>query len=112
MSAYKGTNSPLDDQTLAAMAAAGWRFINQTTVSATGSADVTYTVTGADTRRVVVYYGGTGATDIRFNFGAAATATTFPIAAQTNVVFYAVAGEVLHFYNTTSTASVYVMEIA
>ena len=100
-----------DNLSLAAMATAALRLENQSVVSCTGSADVTYTVTGADTRRVMLVYLGAGAGDIRFNFGAAATSASLPILPQRYVVIEAVVGEVLHFYNTVATANLNVAEL-
>jgi hypothetical protein len=101
----------LDNTSMAVMAMAGIRELSQTAHSATGSADTAYTVVNPNTRRVVVCYGGTGATDIRVRFNATAAATHMPLLAQRYVVFEAVAGETIHFYNTTSTATVYVLEM-
>jgi hypothetical protein len=113
MSSYLKTVSPLDDASLAVMALAGIREINQTAHAAGAGVDSTYTVTGDDTRRVMFYCAGTGADAIRMRANATAAATDMPLASQKYVFYSAVAGETVHFYNTaTAAATIYAMEIA
>ena len=108
--AHLGQAGPLDTAALASLAIAGLREVSQSVVSAVGSTATTYTVAGTTTRRVVLLYTGSGATDIRFRLNAAAAATHMPLLPQRYVVVEAVAGETISLYNTTSTANVNVME--
>ena len=113
MSAYLHTLGPLDDAALAAMALAGMREINQTEHAATAGSDTAYTVTGAETRRVMLFFTGTAANAVRLRCNATAASTHMPLVPQQYVFCSAVAGETVHFYNTvTAAATVNVMEIA
>lgn len=113
MSAYNMTVGPLDNTALAAMATAGAREINQTAHSATGSSATTYTVTGDETRRVMLYYAGTVADAIRLRCNATAAATHMPLPPQRHVFYSVTEGEYISLYNTaTAAATVNIMEIA
>jgi len=92
---------------------AGVKEVIQAVHTATAGADTTYTVAGGTrTRRVCFAHLGSGAGDIRWNRGAAATATKFPVFPQTYFVIDAQNGEAIHFWNTTvGDISIYVMEL-
>jgi hypothetical protein len=105
----------LDDVALATMALAGIRELKQSSVGPTASAAAAYTVTEADTRRVMCFHLGCtvpAAGDIRMRFNATASAAYMPLLPQRYVVFEAVAGETISFFNTgADTVTVYVMEL-
>jgi hypothetical protein len=96
----------------ALLSLAGVRVINQTTHSATNAANTAYTVTSKRTRRVIIIHLGAGNGDIRFNFGAAATATHLPVIPARYFVVDATLADTLNFWNTTGAPiTVNVMEI-
>lgn len=96
----------------ALLSLAGLRVINQNTHSATNAATTAYTVVAKRTRRVIVIHLGTGNGDIRFNFGAAATANHLPVIPARYFVIDASIGDTLNFWNTTGAPIVVnVMEI-
>jgi hypothetical protein len=95
----------------AMLSLAGLRLISQSLVTggAAGS-DNTYTVTGPNTRRVVMYVNH--ATNVvRFNVNAAATASHLPIKNQTYFVVDAKKNDVLHFFDTTGGTPVHFVEV-
>jgi len=94
---------------LAEVASAGWRQLKQTTVTVT-TADTTYTVTEPNTRRVKVIHGAATYGDIRFNYNAVATTTSFPVKGSEYVTVDAKKDDVLHFIGVPASTVVNVME--
>lgn len=100
------------EASLAMLALAGLREVTQALHTAVATSNTAYTVTGANTRRVMCLHLGTGATDIRIKTNGAATGDSMPMVGQTYFVFDAAAGDTINFYNTTlGNIMVYVMEL-
>lgn len=96
----------------AILVAAGWNPGAQGSAAPTASANDSYEVTGSTTRWVAVAFTGTFE-DIRFEKNAAATATDFPLLPASHIVFEAVDGDTLNFWNTSgSQISVYCLELS
>ena len=101
------------EQMLATLALAGLRELAQDVHSATAASNTAYTVTHAQTRRVMCFHAAAGVKDIRFHTNATALATDMPVKGQTYWVVDAKAGDTLNFYNTTVGAvGVNIMELA
>jgi len=82
---------------------AGWSVIVQGNVAPGASANASYTVTGGNTentRRVVISWPGTEG-QIRFNYNAAATVTSFALAPAVYTIIDADVGDTLQFFNTS-----------
>lgn len=110
---------------LAQLAVAGIRQILQATVTAAPGASTPYTIQNTRTRRVLCIHLNSGAGDIRFNYNAAATATSFPVMPQRYFPVDASANgptaanpsggtaDTLNFFNTTgSSVIIYIVEVA
>ena len=92
--------------------AAGWNTGPQGSAAPTASANDSYEVTGLNTRWVAVAFTGTFE-DIRFEKNSAATATDFPLLPASHIVFEAVDGDTLNFWNTSGgQISVYCLELS
>lgn len=97
---------------LAAISLAGVRLLVQATIAPGASANASYTVASAATRRVVLFHDSGTNTDLRIEQNAAATATDLPIASGIYFVLEAVKGETVQVYNTTGgTLTVNIVEI-
>lgn len=94
----------------AMLSLAGIRQLKQTTVTVT-TANTTYTVTEAGTRRVVVVHGATAYGDIRFNYKATATTTSVPVLASSYFVVDAEKDDVLNFIGVPASTVVNIVEI-
>jgi len=101
----------MDEGMLAAIATAGLRIVLQANISATGSANVSYTVQDAATRRVMVVHNAGAAFDIRVERNAAATATDFPIIPQFYFAIDCEKDDTIQFYNVGTTTTVYILEL-
>lgn len=96
----------------AAVSMAGVRPLTLGSVSVSSSSENTYTVQDQSAKRVLFVHDASGNEDIRFDLGATATASSFPIVPGVYFVVEAVKDEVLHFFNTTGGAiTVNIMEI-
>lgn len=96
----------------AMLSLAGVRQVNQTTVTAVNGASTAYTVTGPNTRRVIVIHLNAGNGDIRFNYNAAATSSNLPVIPARYFIVDAKKDDTLNFWNTTAgNITVNVMEV-
>lgn len=96
----------------ALLSLAGIRIIKQATHSATNGANTAYTVTEANTRRVVVFHTNAAADAIRVNHNAAATASHLPVLPQHYFIVDAKKADTVNFWNTTGGAiTVNIVEI-
>ena len=99
------------DVNQAILSQAGWKTGPQGSAAPTTGANASYEVTGGATRWVAVAWTGTF-TEIRFEKNAAATATDFPLLPDSHIVFEAVDGDTLNFWNTSGgTITVYCIEL-
>ena len=107
----KTSNKPWEAD-LAMIAVAGLRILKQTSVAPGASANVAYTVTEGDTRRVACIHIGTGNGDIRFKYNAAAAATDIPLIPALYVIVDATKDDTVQFFNTTAGAiTVHLLEL-
>ncbi len=86
---------------LAAISLAGVRLLIQATIAPGATTNVSYTVTSAATRRVILFHDSGNNTDLRVEQNAAATATDMPLASGVYFVLDCVKDETVQVYNTT-----------
>ena len=96
----------------AMLSLAGIRQLKQATVAPGASANASYTVTEAATRRIVAIHLGTANGDIRFNYNAASTATSLPMPTGSFLIIDVQKDDTVQFFNTSGGAlTVNLMEI-
>jgi hypothetical protein len=96
----------------AIIALAGLRVVKQATISPGASAAASYTVTEANTRRVLAIHNSAAAFDIRVNPLGTATNSHFPVLPQFYFGVDAGEGDVISYYNASAgSVTVYILEL-
>lgn len=94
------TSSMQYEAARAALSTAGIRLIKQAKTAVGAGAEANYTVTEANTRRVMIIFIGTVG-DILFDYNHTAAATDFPLTPGEYLTVDAEKGDSLSFWNTT-----------